>query len=321
MLFMPLLLLTFAIVAWLGLSEVQHGLMQDRKDELKNLVQVAAGVVDGWHQKETAGQLTREQAQQGARDELWHLRFGNNTYFFAQGYDGTTMLHIDRSLEGKNRLSTTDPDGVPTVRRQIEAAQRGGDFVYYRNPRSGGTSANDASGAIPKLAYTVPFTPWNWAIGTGIYIDDVNAIFRRVVLEFAAVAGAVLLIGLGLCYVVGRSINRPLAVITEQMAKLADGDLGVEVPFLADKHEVGRLAHALEVFKINRRKADELGAEQQAEQVAKRRRQETIERVIGEFQDRTTRVADAVAHAARVCSRMLRACPPWRSRAVPRSGW
>ena len=48
---------------------------------------------------------------------------------------------------------------------------------------------HDASGAIPKLAYTVPFTPWNWAIGTGIYIDDVNAIFRRVVLEFAAVAG------------------------------------------------------------------------------------------------------------------------------------
>ncbi|HEY0424913.1 MAG TPA: methyl-accepting chemotaxis protein, partial [Rhodopila sp.] len=75
--------------------------------------------------------------------------------------------------------------------------------------------------------------------------------------------------------------------------------LGVEVPFLTDKHEVGRLAHALEVFKINRRKADELGAEQQAEQMAKRRRQETIERVIGEFQDRTTRVADTVAHAAR----------------------
>ncbi|HEX4366761.1 MAG TPA: cache domain-containing protein, partial [Rhodopila sp.] len=185
MLFIPLLLLALGVVTWLGLSEVHSGLMQDRKEDLKNLVQVASGVIDGWHQKEVSGQLTEEQAQKGARDELWHLRFGNNTYFFIQGYDGTTVLHIDRSLEGKNRINTTDPDGVYTVRGQIEAAQRGGGYVYYRNPRAGGTSASEVSTAIPKLSYTAPFEPWHWAVGTGIYIDDVDAIFDRVVWTFA----------------------------------------------------------------------------------------------------------------------------------------
>jgi methyl-accepting chemotaxis protein len=298
MLFIPLLLLALGVVTWLGLSEVHSGLMQDRKEELKNLVQVASGVIDGWHQKEVSGQLTEEQAQKGARDELWHLRFGNNTYFFIQGYDGTTVLHIDRSLEGKNRINTTDPDGVHTVRSQIEAAQQGGGFVYYRNPRSGGTSASDNSTATPKLSYTSPFEPWHWAVGTGIYIDDVDVIFDRVVWTFALLAGATLLCGIGLCYVVGRSISRPLSLITERMAQLTSGDLKVEVPYLDDKHEIGHLAQALEVFKVNRRKVDELAAEQYAGQAAKLRRQETIERVIGEFQDRTTRVVDTVARAA-----------------------
>jgi methyl-accepting chemotaxis protein len=90
----------------------------------------------------------------------------------------------------------------------------------------------------------------------------------------------------------------PLSVITERMARLADDDLQIDVPYLDDKHEMGRLAHALEVFKTNRRKADELVAEQQAEQAAKLRRQDTIERVIRDFQDRTTQVVATVARAA-----------------------
>jgi methyl-accepting chemotaxis protein len=298
LLFIPLLLLTLAVVTWLGLSEVSNGLMEDRKEELKSLVQVASGVVDNWYQKEVSGQMTREQAQKGARDELWHLRFGNNTYFFIQGYDGITVLHIDRSLEGKNRISTTDPDGVPTVREQIQAAQGGGGFVYYRNPRSGGTSAGDGSAAIAKLSYTAPFAAWNWALGTGIYIDDVDVIFYRVVWTFALLAGATLLFGIGLCYVVGRSISRPLSLITERMGKLAGGDLSIDVPYLDDRHEIGHLAHALQVFKTSRQKMDELAAKQHTEQAAKLRRQETIERVIGEFQDRTTQVVDTVARAA-----------------------
>jgi methyl-accepting chemotaxis protein len=298
MLFIPLLLLALAVVTWLGLSEVHRSLIQDRKEELKSLVQVANGVIEGWHQKEVSGQLTQEQAQKGARDELWHLRFGNNTYFFIQGYNGTTVLHIDRKLEGQNRIGTTDPDGVYTVRGQIEAAQQGGGYVYYRNPRAGGTGAGDESTAIPKLSYTAPFEAWRWAVGTGIYIDDVDVIFDRVVWTFGLLAGATLILGIGLCYLVGRSISRPLTVITERMARLAGGDLTVEVPFLDDKHEIGHLAKALEVFKVNRRKVDEMAAEQNAGQAAKLRRQETIERVIGEFQDRTTQVVDTVARAA-----------------------
>jgi methyl-accepting chemotaxis protein len=89
-----------------------------------------------------------------------------------------------------------------------------------------------------------------------------------------------------------------LSLITERMGRLADGDLDVEVPFLEERHEMGRLARALEVFKLNRRRAEQLAATQQSEDTAKRRRQETLERLFGEFHERMARVITAVARAA-----------------------
>src|ERR1700679_348850 len=89
MLFMPMLVVTLAVTMWFGLSELRQNLMNDRRDETRQLVQVASGIVDGWYQKEKAGQLTTEQAQQGARDQLAAIRFGsqNANYYFIQRFD------------------------------------------------------------------------------------------------------------------------------------------------------------------------------------------------------------------------------------------
>src|ERR1700694_4776647 len=161
-----------------GLSELRQSLLCDRKDAIKNLVQVASHVMEVWYAKEKSGELSREAAQTGARNELSHLRFADNNYFFAHHYDGVTVLHNDRTQEGKNRLGTVDPEGVFTVARQIEAATRGGDFIYFRTGRGGATSAATSADVLPKLAYSMGFEPWQWAIGSGIYIDDVDAIYR-----------------------------------------------------------------------------------------------------------------------------------------------
>ena len=101
-----------------------------------------------------------------------------------------TVLHNDRALEGKNRLATVDADGVHAVVLQIEAAKRGGDFMYYRATRTGGTSAGTSADVMPKLAYSMSFEPWQWALGTGIYIDDVDAIYYRIMRQYRGVRRA-----------------------------------------------------------------------------------------------------------------------------------
>jgi methyl-accepting chemotaxis protein len=296
LLFMPLLLAALMVTVWFGLSELRAGLLNSHRDEITHLVQAARGVVDAWHQQEVSGHLTREQAQQGARDEVWRLRYGDNNYFFIQSYDGVTLVQLNRELEGKNRLDVRDADGKPTVRMQIEAAKRGGGIIFYRQTRTGGEGVGQ--GATPKMAYALGYDPWQWAIGTGIYIDDVDAAYWRGAVVYGGLALAVLAVTAIVAFAISRSINRPLAAITDRMSRLADGDLSVEVPSLGDRHELGRLARALEVFKINRRQADDLAAAQRAEQAAKLRQQETVERLIADFAKQSARTIGAVVEAA-----------------------
>jgi len=64
-------------------------------------------------------------------------------------------------------------------------------------------------------------------------------------------AAVVLALGLGLGFVVGRSIVRPLAGMTGVMVRLAAGDQTVAVPALEQQNEIGEMARALQVFKDN----------------------------------------------------------------------
>jgi methyl-accepting chemotaxis protein len=299
MLFIPLLLVALVGVVWFGLSALKTSLLDDRKDAVKQLVQVAQRTIINWHAKEASGELTREQAQKAARDELAGVRFGDGNYYFINRYDGVTELQTDRKLEGKNRNDIRDPDGVYTVRAGIEAAKRGGDYYYFRVPRSGAAVAGqDAKELLPKIGFVLPFEPWQWAVGSGVYIDDVDAIYNRIMLIYVGIALAILLIGGTAALLIARSISGPLSIVTERMSRLAEGDLGFEVPYLTDRHEMGQLARALNVFKLNRGKADELAATQQAENAAKIRRQETVEKIITEFHAGATRVLATVVEAA-----------------------
>jgi methyl-accepting chemotaxis protein len=296
-LFIPVLLVSLAVVIWFGLTELQCSLLNDRKEAIKQLVHVARNVVNGWYQKEKSGQLSHEDAQKGARDELWSLRYADNNYFFVQSYDGLSLVQLDRSLEDKNRIDATDPYGVPTARRLIAAAQRGGDFVEYHGARAGGVTS-DVRNSVPKLSYALGFDPWRWSIGTGIYIDDVDADYNRIALVYGALGAGIVALAAALAYLIARSISSQLSLVTDRTSRLAEGDFVAEIPLLEDRHEMGRLARALEIFKTNRRKTDEIASMQREEQATKLRRQEAAERLIDSFHERTARTIAAVTQAA-----------------------
>jgi methyl-accepting chemotaxis protein len=299
LLLVPVLLASLLITVWLGLSELRKSMLEDRRDALKNLVQVAVHVLDVWYAKEKSGALSREAAQKGAVEELSQLRYANNNYFFAQNYDGVTVLHADRSLEGKNRINTVDPDGIRTVAVQIEAAKRGGDFTLLRASRGGGTSATASADLLQKMGYSAAFEPWQWAMGTGVYIDDVDIIYYRIMWQFAGFAGLLMLIAGALVYFVARSISRPLGLITERMGELAGGNLGIEVPLLGDKHEMGRLARALDVFRSSMSETERLRRDRQsAEAGAEAAKRATVTGLADRLEAKVKGIVDELSSAA-----------------------
>jgi methyl-accepting chemotaxis protein len=83
---------------------------------------------------------------------------------------------------------------------------------------------------------------------------------RMTVLAAAAASG---LIGVALTSLVGRSITRPVARLAQTMRRLADGALDQEVPDRARRDEIGGMAGAVQVFKDNMVRAEQLTAEQE----------------------------------------------------------
>ena len=183
--------------------------------------------------------------------------------------------------------------------RQIEAAKQGGGFIYYRATRTGGTSAVAGAGVSPKLSYITGFEPWQWALGTGIYIDDVDTIYYRIMWQFAGFAGILMLIACLIVFFVARSISRPLALITGRMGELAGGDLGIEVPLLDDKHEMGRLARALDVFRASMSETERMRRDQQlAEARAEAAKRATVTGLADRLEAKVTGIVNELSSAA-----------------------
>ncbi len=115
-----------------------------------------------------------------------------------------------------------------------------------------------------------------------------------------AVAGVVL--GTIMTIGLGRVISRPINGMTDAMTQMADGNLDTEIVGLEDKNEIGKMARALEVFRDNTRKGQELAEE--AERVRNKAEQDRLaaEAQEREIEDarRATEEAEAKATAARL---------------------
>src|SRR5260221_10420379 len=115
----------------------------------------------------------------------------------------------------------------------------------------------------------------------------------------AMIAGSVsVLLGVGLAFVVSRSITVPVKSMTAVMGLLAKGDLSTVIPATENKDEIGDMARAVLVFKDNMIKADQLAAEQKTEQAKKEQRQVAIEGYIATFESGVRGSLDTLASAA-----------------------
>ena len=127
--------------------------------------------------------------------------------------------------------------------------------------------------------------------------NSVAIISSSSVLEEILAAGC-LIIGIGLAFVIGRGITRPIGGMTGAMTKLAAGDRNIDIPARANTDEIGDMARAVEVFKSNAIEADRLAAEQAAERANKERRQVAMERHTQDFGSSVSGVMTSLASAA-----------------------
>jgi methyl-accepting chemotaxis protein len=98
-----------------------------------------------------------------------------------------------------------------------------------------------------------------------------------------AVGVAMVILGLGLSWLIGRSITRPLNGLAAVMKRLAEGEIGVHIPATGLRDEIGAMARSVIVFRDNMIDRDRLSAAQAKESEARERRASSIAATISEF--------------------------------------
>jgi two-component system, NarL family, sensor kinase len=103
--------------------------------------------------------------------QLATLDYGADGYFFLYDMQGVNLMHPRQpELVGKNLIELRDTKGDPTVRMLLERARTGGGFVVYQWHKP------STELVAPILGYVTPIERWGWMLGTGLYLDDIDAV-------------------------------------------------------------------------------------------------------------------------------------------------
>jgi len=148
-------------------DEYRQSVIKHRKEELRNYVTIAEGAIEHIYQNK---KLNEQQAQTLVKKILSNMRFGEDGYFFAYDVDGTALVVAGQEWRiGKNWFDLEDINGTKLIQGLINKAQGGGGYLNYvfNQPSKGGDDAK-------KIGYSRALDDWQWMIGTGVYIDDID---------------------------------------------------------------------------------------------------------------------------------------------------
>ncbi|AZE17268.1 methyl-accepting chemotaxis protein [Pseudomonas chlororaphis] len=204
----------------LMLKQINEDLYQAKVQKTQHVVQTANGVLAYFQGLESAGSLDRATAQKQALSAIRGLRYDQSDYFWINDLTPVMVMHpTNPKLDGQNLSAIRDPDGFALFNEMVAIAKaKGAGMINYRWPKPG------ASEPVQKTSYVQLFQPWGWIIGSGVYIDDVQAEFRSQVVKASVVGIAIALLMALLVLLIARSIVRPLQETVHAMANIASGE-------------------------------------------------------------------------------------------------
>ncbi|RXG89225.1 methyl-accepting chemotaxis protein [Bradyrhizobium zhanjiangense] len=311
-------LLGMVVLAPIALSTLRAQMIADRQAKTQHMVDVGYGILAHYQKLESEGKLSRAQAQAGAMAEIKSLRYDKVEYFWINDMAPKMVMHpIKPELDGKDLSGMKDPAGNALFMGFVDVVNKqGAGFYGYLWPKPGFDQP------VGKISYVKGFAPWGWIIGTGIYLDDVDAAFRQNAMTFGYISLAVLILVLGASFLIGRSVTRPLARITALTERLAAGDSAFDVPHTDRRDEVGGLAKALAVFKDNASAVSRMHAEQQElKQKADDEKRRAMADLAGKFEASVQAVVRDVFNEARAMQQAAQGMSETANKATNRASF
>ncbi|ATJ82331.1 methyl-accepting chemotaxis protein [Halomonas beimenensis] len=221
------------------LAEQRERLLDSRQQAIRGHVELAQSMVQRIAERVPEPREAKRQAQELLRA----MRFDGDGYLFAFRYDGTMLVQpASPESEGTNMLGATDASGRHMIRDLAERARNGGGYYRYDWP-------HPATGEpAPKYSYAAAIPEWEWVIGAGVYVEDLDAAMA----DIAASAHESLMATLLRLFVFGCLVNLAITGLAAWLARRTVRQLrgtATSIRDIAREVAAGRgdLTHRLEV--------------------------------------------------------------------------
>ena len=213
--------------------------LEERESKLSAQVEAAVSLAQHYYaQRELMGE---EAAQQQALQAIKSIRYDSSNYFWILNQELQVVMHpLKPQLNGKNANNFKDGAGKFHWREMVTIAktpeQKG--FLTYQWKSPEGELKD-------KISYVQLFPEWNWIIGSGILVADIQESFYALAIKEALVATFFVGLLVAMGYVVSHNILIPLNRLIENTYKIAEGDLRVRMN-MSRKDELGDMSNQID---------------------------------------------------------------------------
>ncbi len=175
----------------LALKLLNNELIDGRKHELQTVLKLTLNQVNHWVDLEQSGNISREEAEKHVVEILSGIRSGTS-YLWANDNQGIARVHVRSDVIGKYQ------DSYPKAMEQL----RGKDFDFtLSNNTKPGTDE-----MVLKINGIAKIPKWNWVMGIGAYMDDINSAYWNIVISFLALSVVVLAVIIAIAVYIARNI-------------------------------------------------------------------------------------------------------------------
>lgn len=208
-------------------------------EETRHLVEAATTTLSAFYNAAQQNQMSETEAKALALAAIESMRYDTDNYFWVQDDQPKMIMHpFKPSLNGQDLSGFADANGTRLFAEMAAITQRSGEgFVPYVWPLPG------MDDPVPKISFVKRFAPWQWTVGSGIYLTRLDEDFAHIRNIFIGLGLVSIALICGVCLLIGRSIIVPLVEATDRMQDIAkgEGDLTRTLP-VQGKDEVTKLA-------------------------------------------------------------------------------
>ena len=228
-----------------SLNNQYKALKYEQYLKTQNVVETAYSIIEHFYTLEQNNTLTQQQAQTQAMNAIRALRYDKTNYFWINNYQPEMVMHpIKPALEGKDLTNNKDPDGKALFVEMVNITKKDGEgFIPYKWPKPGEEQPVD------KVAFVKGFNQWQWIIGSGVYLDTIDAAFsfqrNLIILNAVVMIIAVIVFS----YFIGRSVLLPTRLAANMMKDISQGEGDLTRTLNEEGNdEISKLSHSFNLF-------------------------------------------------------------------------